>query len=385
MWYIGGTYQRVTHQLFRYFMAVVKCSNHQANLALGSPVSGPWALVGAFDCARISGRSYKAVCGAVVRLFKYLVGDYEQEFLCNLQEVIAQRLDIRSGPGAEAHAKNLASHAFAWVSAPRARLTVGALRSSIGCRLPRARMWYIGGTYTTHTASDWQKLDSSSQGCRRRVSQASSSLAGVSAASRSHRSRRLALACSLAGVSPPCARRGHLRSVAGSRRLALAWSPCARRGHLRSLARRGHLRSLAGVTFPRSQGSPSLAGQNGLLPHGGCLTAGASQRVHGGDTSALAWVSAPGARRGYSAVRSHSYDVSASVATALVPYHSGARAPARSFLPGSPAMYPRDSQSMYPRDSQSSRNVAVGRLLAKHFPNREAKAEHFPSVHCFTS
>ena len=80
-----------------YFLVAVKCSSHQANLAVGTSVSGRAALIGAASAAqgaRTSTFAGKSVCGAVVRLFKYLVSDYEEEFMSNLQGLV-QRLRAR--------------------------------------------------------------------------------------------------------------------------------------------------------------------------------------------------------------------------------------------------------------------------------------------------
>ena len=89
----------------RYFVVVVKCANHQANLVIGSVVSGRIALLGT-RCAGLlgtslacrpqsnaSGSAAAEVCGAVVRLFKYLISDYYSEYLANLQD-ICKRVSI---------------------------------------------------------------------------------------------------------------------------------------------------------------------------------------------------------------------------------------------------------------------------------------------------
>ena len=78
----------------RYLLVLAKCSNHQINLALSSVVCGKSAMlsvraIGKFaqlssaqrdaECRRST--AHKNVCGAIVRLFKYLVSDYYQHFL----------------------------------------------------------------------------------------------------------------------------------------------------------------------------------------------------------------------------------------------------------------------------------------------------------------
>ena len=86
----------------RYFLLVVKCANHQANLAIGSAVSGKTALAGSRYAgsleaplvARALAHAKKSVatevCGAVVRLFKYLVSDYYADFLSNLHDIVGR-------------------------------------------------------------------------------------------------------------------------------------------------------------------------------------------------------------------------------------------------------------------------------------------------------
>ena len=84
-----------------YLLVVVKCANHQANLTVASIVAGRAATVAA-DSASCWGDARKSVCGAVVRLFKFLVSDYEQEFLANLQELVVRRLNARPASSAAA-------------------------------------------------------------------------------------------------------------------------------------------------------------------------------------------------------------------------------------------------------------------------------------------
>ena len=85
-----------------YLSWVVKCANHQANLAIGSAVSGKIALAGsryagsleaplaARPLAHAKKSAATEVCGAVVRLFKYLVSDYYSEFLSNLHDIVGR-------------------------------------------------------------------------------------------------------------------------------------------------------------------------------------------------------------------------------------------------------------------------------------------------------
>ena len=90
------------HRL-RYFVILVKCANHQANLVVGSVVEGRAAVVANNNAARQLGArpfdrrgavlrqdsAASGVCGAIVRLFKYLMNDYYSEFLANLADVVA--------------------------------------------------------------------------------------------------------------------------------------------------------------------------------------------------------------------------------------------------------------------------------------------------------
>ena len=65
----------------RYFLAVYKCSTHQANLAAKSAVVGAAAVAAAATtCAEAGREPHTVVCGVVTRLYKYLVNDYFEEF-----------------------------------------------------------------------------------------------------------------------------------------------------------------------------------------------------------------------------------------------------------------------------------------------------------------
>ena len=85
---------------FTYFLFVVKCASHQANLAICSAVTGIPAVCAACnsreaiampdslrcraDRAGAAGSPHRAVCGVIVRIFKYLVSMYYEEFLSSL-------------------------------------------------------------------------------------------------------------------------------------------------------------------------------------------------------------------------------------------------------------------------------------------------------------
>ena len=83
----------------RYFLMVVQCASHQANLVVQSTVIGRAAFVAARETAANSARPWEnrlqrggsfpgsSVCGAIVRFFKYLVSDYYSDFLANLRDL----------------------------------------------------------------------------------------------------------------------------------------------------------------------------------------------------------------------------------------------------------------------------------------------------------
>ena len=91
----------------KYFLVVVKCANHQANLCVATVVAGRTGLVGAASSAPIGASlaafGGRSVCGAITRLFKYLISDYEAEFASNLQDLTSRLCARRHSPelGAE--------------------------------------------------------------------------------------------------------------------------------------------------------------------------------------------------------------------------------------------------------------------------------------------
>ena len=87
----------------RYFVVLVKCANHQVNLAVSSVVCGRAALIGVQNCSIEEGNPLAQrprrhdpgscasnVCGATVRLYKVLISDYYADFLANLQEIVSR-------------------------------------------------------------------------------------------------------------------------------------------------------------------------------------------------------------------------------------------------------------------------------------------------------
>ena len=95
-----------------YLIMVVKCASHQANLAIGAAVTCVHAVVAAGQgnsvAARpdaitarkqegVAGQPHRTVCGVVVRLFKYLINQYYEEFVSSLR-THATRLVFLQGP-----------------------------------------------------------------------------------------------------------------------------------------------------------------------------------------------------------------------------------------------------------------------------------------------
>jgi len=89
----------------RYFIILVKCANHQANLVVASAVTGRAALEAQKNCEALaqsespfaerpladrSDSAARSVCGAIVRFFKYLASDYYSDFCANLQEIVGK-------------------------------------------------------------------------------------------------------------------------------------------------------------------------------------------------------------------------------------------------------------------------------------------------------
>jgi len=103
---LAGVQQAPLSGGLRYFVLVVRCASHQANLAVASAVSGRAALCGEENAAvapglqpqehRVAAGKKKAphrnLCGAAVRLFKYLVSDYYEDFVANLRAKV-ERLE----------------------------------------------------------------------------------------------------------------------------------------------------------------------------------------------------------------------------------------------------------------------------------------------------
>jgi len=85
----------------RYFLIVVRCASHQANLAIASAVAGRAASAAAFNAAGLGADPLRrrlapfdcpsrAVCAAIVRFYKFLVNAYYGDMCANLQEVVGR-------------------------------------------------------------------------------------------------------------------------------------------------------------------------------------------------------------------------------------------------------------------------------------------------------
>lgn len=77
----------------RYLLFVVKCASHQSNLVTASAVSGSAALLGGkstMPTGSVSGFAERNACGAIVRLFKFLMTDYAADFAANLQDWVGR-------------------------------------------------------------------------------------------------------------------------------------------------------------------------------------------------------------------------------------------------------------------------------------------------------
>jgi hypothetical protein len=96
-------------QHVRYFLFVVVCATHKANLSTKYAVVGPAAVLGMLNKADVAASSdvscaraqacdktavHNIVCGAVTRLFKYLILDYYDEFLLALRSWVSRSLAI---------------------------------------------------------------------------------------------------------------------------------------------------------------------------------------------------------------------------------------------------------------------------------------------------
>ena len=72
----------------RYFLMVIVCGTHQVGLTAKSAVTGRAAAAAA------RGKLYEDIAGVAVRLFKYLVNDYYEEFAFSINQWIHRDLEI---------------------------------------------------------------------------------------------------------------------------------------------------------------------------------------------------------------------------------------------------------------------------------------------------
>ena len=79
----------------QYWLVSLRCATHQANLSCRSCVEGPAAACASdIDGPAKSKGAHTLVCGSAVRLFKYLLSDYHEEFCGNLREWVLQNLTV---------------------------------------------------------------------------------------------------------------------------------------------------------------------------------------------------------------------------------------------------------------------------------------------------
>ena len=90
----------------RYFLAVIVCGTHQTGLAARGAVTGRAAAASA---AR--GKLHEDIAGVTVRIFKYLINDYFDEFVFSINEWVVRELQVlqpHSADAVDAHAHQAA-------------------------------------------------------------------------------------------------------------------------------------------------------------------------------------------------------------------------------------------------------------------------------------
>lgn len=90
---LAWAHQEPFPNALRYLLFVVKCASHQSNLVTASVVSGGAALLGGksvVPTGGVSGFAERNACGAIVRLFKFLMTDYAADFAANLQDWVGR-------------------------------------------------------------------------------------------------------------------------------------------------------------------------------------------------------------------------------------------------------------------------------------------------------
>jgi hypothetical protein len=79
--------ERPCGQRVRYFLLLVKCATHQAALSAKHAIIGQAA-------ACTGGELHKVIVGVSVRLYKYLINDYYEEFCFSVREWVLERLRV---------------------------------------------------------------------------------------------------------------------------------------------------------------------------------------------------------------------------------------------------------------------------------------------------
>jgi hypothetical protein len=67
-----------------YFLIVVKCATHQSALSARYAVEGTGAKIA-------GGTLYKEVTGTAVRMFKYIIHDYIEDFVARVRDWVSGR------------------------------------------------------------------------------------------------------------------------------------------------------------------------------------------------------------------------------------------------------------------------------------------------------
>lgn len=78
-----------------YWLAMIRCATHQANLSAKSCAFGPAAEIAQDPRGEVGGVAvHTLLTGAAARLFKYLINDYHEEFCSNLRDWVLRDLRL---------------------------------------------------------------------------------------------------------------------------------------------------------------------------------------------------------------------------------------------------------------------------------------------------
>ena len=104
----------------RYFICLIVCGTHQAGLTAKGAVTGRAAAVAA------RGQLHQDLAGVTVRLFKYLINDYYDEFVFSINEWVLRDLVL-----IPQHAADAAGHAspLSWRGKHRVGGAIGHARA----------------------------------------------------------------------------------------------------------------------------------------------------------------------------------------------------------------------------------------------------------------